>query len=788
MKHQNQVKQIHSLLITKGHLLYNPNISPSKNSKWKSTLFYNTLIRAYLNFGKNQKTLRLFDLMLAHQTPPNSHTFPSLIKAASLSCLSIGTSLQTQVIKRGVFYDPFIQTSLLAMYSQFGDLLKACKVFDEISRPCIVEYNAMLDAYAKNGDMGSACFLFKSMPKRDVVSWTSVINGFAKNGLFGEAIRLFREMMLHDDVECCFVKPNEATYVSVLSSCANLGERGVLCIGKQIHGYIVRNDVFLTVFIGTALVDFYGKLGCLSNAIKVYNQMVVKKVCTWNAMISSLANNGREKQALDMFKKMKEEGLCPNEVTFVAVLTACARAKLVEIGLELFQSMTVEFGLVPIMEHYGCVVDLLGRAGLLKEASEFTRRMPFEPDASVLGALLGACKIHGAIDLGNEVGSRLLELQPQHCSQYVVLSSINAGVNRWGVAADMRKTMLEAGIRKVPACSLIDSIFLNMCMASKSYVEEDIIIEILLRLQPKSLLRFQTVCKHWLALITSSDFIAAHCKQQPKLSVVFTSWLDQCKIPKPENSCSLRRLTEFGILLLPDGKSRPDYLNIPSSITKDTNSASLVGSSNGLLCVNMVGDRWNKNLDCCVLWNPATTQHRCLPPPLLKSSNDFREFGFGFLPKIGDYKLLRVINFPDEEIRAEVFTSSTGSWREVKATAELGCDIRIYHKPVIVKGVWYCMAARVTKDPGLRFVHFILKFDMANDSFSIMDDGVPDIRHFMVKLMLYKGLLALCFPRRDRLNKWFEDDDTMTDPPGFKLQGRFWHQKQYYWPVLVGMS
>jgi pentatricopeptide repeat protein len=280
------------------------------------------------------------------------------------------------------------------MYLYFGDLLNACKVFDEISHPSIVEYNAMLDAYAKNGDMSSAYSLFKSMPKRDVVSWTSVINGFAKNGLFGEAIRLFREMMLHDYVKCCFVTPNEATYVSVLSSCANLDERGALYIGKQIHGYIVRNEVFVTIFIGTALIDFYGKAGCLSNAIRVYNQMVVKKVCTWNAIISSLANNGREEQALDMFKKMKGEGLCPNEVTFIAVLTACARAKLVEIGLELFQSMAGEFGLVPIMEHYGCVVDLLARAGLLGEASEFIRRMPFEPDASVFGALLGACKIH----------------------------------------------------------------------------------------------------------------------------------------------------------------------------------------------------------------------------------------------------------------------------------------------------------------------------------------------------------------------------------------------------------
>ena len=120
--------------------------------------------------------------------------------------------------------------------------------------------------------------------------------------------------------------------------------------------------------------------------------------------------------------------------------------------------MASEFGLVPIREHYGCVVDLLGRAGLLREASEFIRRMPFKPYASVFGALLGVCKIYGAIDLGNEVGSRLLELQPQHSGQYVALSSIHAGVDRWGVAADIRKTMAEARIRKVPACCLIDCI------------------------------------------------------------------------------------------------------------------------------------------------------------------------------------------------------------------------------------------------------------------------------------------------------------------------------------------
>lgn len=321
-------------------------------------------------------------------------------------------------------------------------------MFGEITQPCIVAHNAMLDALSKNGDMGSALLLFSRMPQRDVVSWTSVINGFGRNGCFHEAIEFFKKMS-------CLVKPNEATYVSVISSCANLDGCGALYLGKQIHAYIIRNHTLLTVFMGTALVDLYGKTGCLKSAANVFNQMVFKEICSWNAMVSALSCNGMEKEALDLFKTMKKEGLQPNKVTFIAVLTACARGKFVDLGLELFRSMSLDFGIIPIMEHYGCVVDLLGRAGLLCEAAEFIKTMPFEPDDSVLGALIGACKIYGTAKLGNEVGKKLLQLQPHHCGRYVVLSNINAGMERWDSAATLRKMMVDAGIRKIPAYSMI---------------------------------------------------------------------------------------------------------------------------------------------------------------------------------------------------------------------------------------------------------------------------------------------------------------------------------------------
>ncbi|OMO76883.1 hypothetical protein CCACVL1_15342 [Corchorus capsularis] len=396
--------------------------------------------------------------MLGHQTLPNSHTFPPLFKAASVSpSLASLTcaSLHSQALRRGVLADPFVQTSLLGLYAKLGNngsLSNASKVFDEISIPCIVACNAMLDAFGRNGDMGSAVLLFESMIEKDVVSWTSVINGFARGKQFKEAIWVFKKMLGF------LVKPNEATYVNVLSCCANLEGGDSLNQGKQIHGYILKNEAVMTAFMGTALIDFYGKKGCSETAMRIFNRMLVREVFTWNAMISSLACNGREDEALDMFEKMKMEGVCPNEVTLGAVLTVCARTKRVELGSQIFQSMSSQYGIVPTMEHYGCMVDLLGRAGLLSEATEFIRSMPFEPDASVLGALLGACKIHGAIELGNEVGRRLLELQPRHCGLYVALSSINADMEKWDRAADLRKTMVEAGIRKVPAYSAIGSI------------------------------------------------------------------------------------------------------------------------------------------------------------------------------------------------------------------------------------------------------------------------------------------------------------------------------------------
>ncbi|XP_019465178.1 PREDICTED: putative pentatricopeptide repeat-containing protein At1g10330 [Lupinus angustifolius] len=449
IKHHRQIKQIHSLLITNGYILHH------HYQKWMPTLLYNALIRANHIAGLTHKSLLLFTQMLSNQVPPNSYTFPPILKSAATYPPHLGTALHSQVLKRGVLSDPFIQTTLVVTYSRNNRVDHAWKVFVEIPFFCVVACNAMLNAFCTNGDIEGALSLFERMPNRDVVSWTTIVNGFALNGSYEAAIRLFGMMMAHKDVVDCLVKPNEATFVSVLSSCANLDSRAALDCGKQVHGYIVMNEVNLGIFVGTSLINLYGKMGCLNYAVNVFDRMVSREVCTWNAMISSLASNGKEKESLDMFEKMKVEGLQPNSITLVAVLTACAHGNFVREGLELFRSMSRDFKVVPIMQHYGCVIDLLGRAGHLQEAADIIRNMPFQPDASVLGAFLGACRIHGAIELGEEIGRKMLKLQTEHCGQYVLLSSMNAEKERWDRAANLRKDITEAGIQKIPAYSMV---------------------------------------------------------------------------------------------------------------------------------------------------------------------------------------------------------------------------------------------------------------------------------------------------------------------------------------------
>lgn len=262
-------------------------------------------------------------------------------------------------------------------------------------------------------------------------------------------------IMLFNGMKEASVDPDKITLIGVLSSCASIG---ALDIGKWVHTYASERGLHHDIYVATALIDMYAKCGNLDNALRVFDDMPQKNEVSWNAMISALAFHGQAQAALSLFKRMKNDGgtACPNDITFVAVLSACVHAGLVDEGCTLFDMMSSSFSLVPKIEHYSCMVDLLARAGRLYEAWDFIEKMPEKPDEVALGALLGACHKRRNVDVSQRVMQLLLELEPLNSGNYVISSKIFANLKRWDDSARMRVLMRQRGVMKTPGCSWIE--------------------------------------------------------------------------------------------------------------------------------------------------------------------------------------------------------------------------------------------------------------------------------------------------------------------------------------------
>ncbi|XP_062203498.1 putative pentatricopeptide repeat-containing protein At1g10330 [Phragmites australis] len=438
--------QVHALLLTSGALLSEPQCSNS------TTAFpYNCLAHAHLRVPAASSSspsapLRLFSSMLARGARPNGHSFPSLLKSASaLGSGATAAALHAQCLRCGLASDRFVACSLISAYARSGrPVCDARKVFDEMEgSPDLASCNALLDALCLARDLDAAGSFFERMAVRDAVSWTTLLSGLSRSGRHRCALDVFRGLLLNHKARL-----GEATLVSVLSACANLDGAEGLAAGMAVHAYVVRHELGLTAFLGTALVDMYGKHGKLGCCMSAFEVVRGKEACTWNALLSALANHGKESEALAKFDVMRAEGFSPNQITFVALLTACGRAGLVEVGLYWFEAMVAEFRVTPLMVHYGCVVDLLGRAGRFVEAIQVVERMPFTADASVWGALLGACKLHGNVDLAAEIGRKLMALGPQQSGRYVTIRNVYLEDGNWYAATRMGEVMQEAGIKK----------------------------------------------------------------------------------------------------------------------------------------------------------------------------------------------------------------------------------------------------------------------------------------------------------------------------------------------------
>ncbi|KAJ7942987.1 Pentatricopeptide repeat-containing protein [Quillaja saponaria] len=303
--------------------------------------------------------------------------------------------------------------------------------------------------YVKFGEPGLADFLFKTMVERDLVAWNALIASCVQNGHANKALALVREM------DVARTKPDAVTVVSALSACGQLGSSE---IGEELYCIARKEGIDCNIIVENARLDMQVKCGNVDMAIKLFEEMPQRNLISWSTMIVGYAINGESEKALSLFDKMQNEGLHPNYITFLGVLSACSHAGLVREGWRYFNRMNNldNKNMKPRKEHYACMVDLLGRSGHLQEAYNFIKSMPIEPDSGVWGALLGACAIHQDVELGQHVADILFELAPDIASYHVLMSNMYASAGRWDFVKKVRWRMRKKGVRKLAAYSSVE--------------------------------------------------------------------------------------------------------------------------------------------------------------------------------------------------------------------------------------------------------------------------------------------------------------------------------------------
>ncbi|KAI4314902.1 hypothetical protein L6164_027765 [Bauhinia variegata] len=413
----------------------------------RTLVSWNSMIGAYSKMGCCKEAILLFQEMRQLGVAPDVFTFVSLLSVSSQHCiLELGRFLHVYIIVTGTAIDSIVTNALIGMYANCGHLQYARRIFDRMLDKNVVSWTSMVNAYANHGLIEYALQIFNQMPLKNVVSWNSIISCHVQEGQYKEALELFHRMCSSG------VIPDEATLVSILSACSHMGD---LEGGKKAHSYICDNNVTVSVAFYNSLIDMYAKCGSLQTAMDIFFEMPEKSVVSYNIIIGALALHGFGEEAIQMFEKMQANRICPDEITFTGLLSACSHSGLVDMGRYYFDVMSSTFGISPDVTHYACMVDLLGRGGLLGEAIALIKKMPTKPDVVVWGALLGACRTYGNLEIGKQILKQLLELGRYDSGLYVLLSNIYSESQRWEDMKKIRKIMEECGIRKCKAVSFI---------------------------------------------------------------------------------------------------------------------------------------------------------------------------------------------------------------------------------------------------------------------------------------------------------------------------------------------
>ncbi|KAF5727725.1 hypothetical protein HS088_TW22G01422 [Tripterygium wilfordii] len=382
----------------------------------KDVASWTTIITMYVQMGQEETAIEAFIRMRNSAVSPNEFTFSKVISGcANLGRLEWGTQLHAHVLHLGLVNSLSVANSLMTLYSNCGYLTFASIMFHE-------------------------------MPNRDVVSWSTIIAGYHQQG-YGEEAFEYLSWMRRDGP-----KPTEFAFASVLSVS---GSMAILDQGKQLHAHVLSVGLQSRAMIQSSLIHMYSKCGGIKEAAKVFDEVESVDIISWTAMINGYAEHGYSREAIYLFEKIPRVDLRPDSVTFIGVLTACSHAGLVDLGLRYFNLISEEYQINPTREHYGCMIDLLCRAGRVSDAEQMIQTMPFYRDDVVWSTLLRACRIHGDVDCGKRAAEKILELDPNCAGTHITLANLYAAKGQWKEAANMRKLMKEKGVIKEPGWSWI---------------------------------------------------------------------------------------------------------------------------------------------------------------------------------------------------------------------------------------------------------------------------------------------------------------------------------------------
>jgi pentatricopeptide repeat protein len=418
---------------------------------------WTTLLSAHARCGRHPEVLELFRDMHGGGCEGNAEAVAVALSACpytGATALARGRSIHAYGFVKGVVHGYlFVTNSLVCVYGKLGEMEEAERVFKEATEKNAVTWNALITSYAAAGMCNEALGVLARMEQPggivvpNVVSWSAVIGGFASSGDMEQALDLFRQMQQRQ------LSPNVVTSATVLSACAELL---ALRLGQEVHGHTIRAVLDRHSLVQNGLINMYGKCGRVTAARKVFDRMKSRDLISWNSMIGNYGMHGLCDEALAMFEDMSGAMVEPDSVTFVAVISACSHTGHVAEGRRLFHQMVRDHKISPSMEHYTCMVDLLGRAGLLKDASELIETMPMRPDLCVWGALLSSCRMHGNAAIAEGTIARVLQAETETTGNHMLITNLYATCGMWDESKRVRVMTKEAGLRKNPGQSWIE--------------------------------------------------------------------------------------------------------------------------------------------------------------------------------------------------------------------------------------------------------------------------------------------------------------------------------------------